>query len=645
MSALNKQLYEFGPFFVDGVKRLLLREGKQVPLKSKTMDTLLVLIQHRDSLLEKDELMRQVWPDTIVEEANLAQNICMLRRVLGDNPTEHRYIVTVPGRGYRFVAAVKDLGAEPEPPPVVPEAPVSAAIEASAAAPSTDLKKQVSSSFGRLRSGRATVALYSTLIAIVAAASYLLGHSTSGPAKSRTGARSIAVLPFKSLGSENPDEYMGLAMADALITKLSSIREIPVRPTSSVLKFADINRDPLAACRELGVDSLLDGKIQRSDDRIRVTVQLVRVSDGIPLWAESFDEKFTNIFAVQDSISQQVTQQLAPRLTGEEKKQLTKRYTDNTEAYQFYVKGRYHWYKRTAEGLNKSIDYFKQSIEQDPAYALAYSGLADCYDLLSYFGGLQPKDSFPKAREAATRALELDETLAEAHVSLGLVKADYEWDWKGAEQEYKRAIELNPKYATAHQWYGEFLAAMGRQDEALAEIKMAQQLDPLSLITNAAAGYICYYGKRYDEAVDQLKRTLELDPNFEPANWFLGWAYEQKHMYREAIQEYQKAKGASSSNAKMMADLAHAYAVSGRRSEAQKILSDLKDLSRNHYVPPYSIARVYSGLGDKDQTFQWLQKAYQDRPWELVFLKHEPVFKDLHSDPRFGELVSQIGLP
>jgi len=343
---------------------------------------------------------------------------------------------------------------------------------------------------------------------------------------------------------------------------------------------------------------------------------------------------------VQDSISERVAAALALKLTGEEQKRLTKRYTDNTVAYQLYLKGRYNWNKTTEEGLKKAIDFFNQAIEKDPSYALAYAGLADAYTSLDWYGVLSTKEANPRAKAAAIKALEIDETLAEAHASLAAVR-QYEWDWAGAEREYQRAIGLNPNYAVAHQWYGVYLAYMGRMDEGIAEMTRAQELDPLSLAINAQLGFLFYLARRYDQAIEQCQRTLEMEPGYEEARIYLAWIYVQKGMYEEAIAQYQKLKGDIPD---VLAMLGAAYAVSGQRGKARDVLAELKEISQRRYVPPVFVAAIYTGLGDKDQAFAWLEKAYEDRDESFVGLKVLPLFDPLRSDQRFADLLRRMGL-
>jgi DNA-binding winged helix-turn-helix (wHTH) protein/TolB-like protein/Flp pilus assembly protein TadD len=670
MSKKVAQFYDFGPYRVDALKRLLLREGEPVPLTSKVFDTLFMLVSRSGEVLEKNELMTSLWPDRFVEENNLTQNISVLRKALGENRSEHRYIVTIPGRGYSFVAPVREVCARTDDETVsslTDGAGILALEHTLEPANGEDERyafkrngeqeaRQALQSNGRTSLAASTtaqprarasdrrglLALSVLLVGTVAVLSYLwvvnrANRTTTPPA----APGSIAVLPFKLLGNEASDEYLGSGMADALITKLSNIRQISVRPTSAVIKYAARpDTDPLAAGRELGVDSVLEGTIQRSGDRVRVTVQLTSVRESKPLWAHSFDERFTDIFTVQDSISAQVAEALTLKLTGEEQRLLAKRYTDNVEAYQSYLRGRYFLSKRSEEGSRRAIAYFTEAIEKEPDYALAYAGLADAYSVLGFyeFGTLAPEENYQRAKTAAMRALELDETLAEAHTSLALAKVDVEHDAAGAEREYRRAIELNPNYATAHHWYSDFLAAMDRQDEAMAEIKRAIELDPLSLVINVTLGERLFYTRRYDEALVQLHKTLELDESFGLTHYLLGLTLEQKGMYEEAIASFNRARELSGDSPFIMAALGHTFAVSGKRGEAQRLLVELKELSRRRKVSPYDIATIYTGLGERAQAFEWLQKLYKTQTRHM--LRSDPRMDSLRPDPRYQELLS-----
>jgi TolB-like protein/Flp pilus assembly protein TadD len=457
--------------------------------------------------------------------------------------------------------------------------------------------------------------------------------------------RSLAVLPFKPLVSDSRDEMLELGIADTLITKLSGIEQIITRPMSAVRKYSALDQDPIAAGREQQVDAVIESSIQRTGERIRVTVRLVRVEDGSLLWTEKLDEKFTDIFAVQDSISEKVAGSLALKLTGEEKKVLTKRYTQNTDAYRFYLKGRYHWNKRTHGGLEKAIEHFQQAIEIDPNYAVAYSGLADCYNLQTIYSGIPPREAYPRGKAAAIKALEMDQTLAEAHSSLACFKLSFEYDWVATHAEYKRAIELDPNFTPARAVYAKFLSTMGRQDEAFTEIKRAHERDPASLLVNWVLGELLHYARQHDQAIEQLVRTLNMDPNILPVQVFLGRAYEQKEMYREAIEEFQRAVALSGDDLRVIANLGHAYAVSGKRKKAQRVLAELQGQLKRCYISPFQIAIIYVGLGEKDQAFEWLEKAYDDRSVWMVFLKVDPRLDSLRSDHRFADLLLRMRLP
>jgi TolB-like protein/class 3 adenylate cyclase len=454
----------------------------------------------------------------------------------------------------------------------------------------------------------------------------------------------IAVLPFKPLVPENRDQVLELGMADSLIAKLSNIREIVVRSLNSVRKYGGLDQDPLAAGRELEVDSVLEGNVQKSSDRIRVSARLINVADGSSLWANTFDEKFTDVFAVQDAISQKVADALALRLSGEENKRLTRRYTENVEAYQLYLTGRYHWNKLTPPEITKSIEFFKKAIELDPTYALAYFGLADAYRSLAPTSEVPSKDTLPQAQAAATKALELDETLAEPHATLAFIHTWYDWDWSGAEREAKRAIELNPNWSFGHIAYAQMLSVTGRSQEAIAEGARAVELDPLSLIINALNGYHLHLARRDDEAIARLKKTVELDSNFWIAHQFLGMAYIEKKMYPEAISEFSQAVKLSGGNSEPLALNGYASVLSGDTAKGRAVLQELKSLESQRYVPPSNLALLSYVLGEKDEAFSWLEKAYRDRDIRLCRLKVDSKWDSMRSEPRFVEILNRLGL-
>lgn len=637
MSRPARHFYEFGPFRVDVANRLLLREGQPVPLTIKAFDTLLALVENSGQVLEKDELMKRVWPDAIVEENNLTQNVSALRKIIGEDTSGRRYIETLPRRGYRFVGSVEEVFDDGPEIILQRQSRSRIVIEQQSEIGDQDAGRARAMPLASAHLSRARAIAAACGVVAVAAGLYLWLFSAP---KHRT----IAVLPFKPLVADAKDQYLEMGMADALITKLSNIRQIIVRPTSSVLKYADSTEDPVAAGRALGVESVLDGSIQRAGDQVRITVRLVRVSDGASLWADTFDESFTNIFSVQDSISQRMADVLAPKLTGEEKKLLAKRYTENTDAYQAYLKGRFYWSKWNGAALLKSIDYFQQAIEKDPNYALAYSGLADAYNLLGYLSVWAPKEAFPKSEEAARKALAMDDALSEAHLSLAKVKLFYDWNWPGFESEMKRSLELDPNYADAHGMYGTYLIAMGKFDEAIRERKRSQELDPISAFQTVSLAWPYFYAHRYDEAIEWYKKAIELDPNFGLAHNELGTAYSKKGMYAEAVEELLIGRSIAGANPEIIAALKQAYAASGINGYWRKELELANERLKDRRVGPHRMARIYTELGDKDHAFEWLEKAYEERDSLLIFLNTVPIFDSLHSDPRFASLTRRIGL-
>lgn len=636
-----KQFYEFGPFRLDASDRLLLRDGKLVPLKPKVIDTLLLLVENSGRVVAKDELLGALWPDSFVEESNLTQNIYALRKALGAG--QPPFIETIPRRGYRFAAAVKKLtdaaaSSSTDGPAGGAAVPTENTWEGSEQDPSTDGPAPAGRDGYRRLNSRL---LYVSALLLLSAAAlvYVWRSGEAGRPAAGAGVKSIAVLPFKSLRAEAGEDFAGPGMADALITKLSNIKNLNVLPTSAVLKFGGPDCDPLAAGRTLGVDSVLDGRVQRDGGRIRVTVQLLRTADGAPLWAGQFDENFTDVFAVQDSISDQVTRVLAPRLSGEERERLQKHYTENADAYQAYLKGRYFWNKRTAEGFKKGIEYFRQAIAQDPDYALAHAGLADCYARLNERGLPPAEDTAPRAKAAVMKALALDDSLAEAHATLGFIKFRFEWDFPGAAQEYQRAIRLNPNYAVAHQWYAFYLLATDRQPEALGQLERARQLDPVSLNASSALGSYYYFTRQYDRAVELLQKAIEMEPGFAEAHWTLGLAYEQKGLGKQAADQFRKAQDLSGGGDGPGAALGHLYAVTGKAGEARRLIDELRETSKRRYVPPYEVAVIYAGLGEQELALAWLEKAYDERSLRPVWLKFDPRLDGLRADSRFADLL------
>jgi len=634
MNQAGNHNYAFGAFQIDALKRLLLRDGEVVPLTPKCFDLLLALVETPTEVIGKDELMKRIWPDSFVEEGNLTYNISMLRKALGEKAGEHQYIVTIPGRGYRFSASVTKVQDEliaesADPVGDVALKPETLTAKEKAAVPVFWVRQRA-------------VLIFAFALLVAVAAIYFFSVRRSDQQRSGIAIKSLAVLPFKTLGAGESDEYIGLGLADTLITRLSNLRKVLVRPTSSVLKY--IGRDPgfARAGQELDVEAILEGSVRRSEDKIRVTVQLINVRDSSPIWAGTFDAKMTGIFNVEDSIAERVAEALALPLTGVQKELLAKRYTENYEAYQLYTQGVFFWNQRTRQGIQKAIAYFNQALAIDPNYALAYAGLADCYVLNSAEEG--QRDVLPKAREAATRALEIDNNLSEAHSTLGAVKQRLELDWPGSESELRVALELNPNNALAHFRRGMNLATIGRFDEAVAEIQKSLEIDPFSIPTRKAVPHILYWSRRNDEAIAEYQKVIEMAPDFPMAQRELGLVYEQKGMYPEALEQLKKSLALPGNYFKTMntADLAHLYAVWGKSSEARKVLEELIHNSEQRYASAYGIAVIYAGLGEKDKALEWLNKAYEDRSFWMVWIKNDSRLDGLRSDSRFTDLLRRM---
>lgn len=644
------ETYEFGVFRLDVRERRLLKSGRAVPLTPKVFETLLALVENSGRTVEKDELMQRLWPNTFVEESSLAQNVFQLRKALGGAGAGAEAIIeTVPKRGYRFAAEVhRSGGCEAElrldrrtqTTLVIEEEVDLAPTEGAARGPLVGAAALRPAGLARRR-WLPLAALLTAAALAVTGYLYWRQHARGGTAAANE-IRRIAVLPFKPIGPSGEDEHFRVGMADALITRLGSWGGVSVRPTSAILRYTDPRQDAVEAGRQLQVDAVLEGAIQRSGDRLRVSAQLVRVRDGVPVWADRFDATYTDIFAVQDSIAEQAAMALALRLSSEERSVLTKRHTVSPGAYHEYVKGRYFWNKRTEEGLRKGIEHFRRAIEIDPAYALAYTGLADSYNLLTFYGGVRPGETFPKAKAAAMRALELDDTLAEAHASLGYAQMMYEWDWRGAERSLRRAVELNPNSATARHWYSEYLWAMGRYSEGIAQAQQAIEIDPLSAILYTNLGRAHFIAGDHDKAVEQFQKAIALEPEFAIARMHLGRTYLEKGLNEEAVAELKKAEPLAGGRVATVV-LGYVYSKTGRRDETRKLLNQLKS-NGGSYVPPYTLAMLHADLGEKDAAFRWLERAYEERAEMLVYLKVEPRFDSLRPDPRFASLLERVGL-
>jgi eukaryotic-like serine/threonine-protein kinase len=457
---------------------------------------------------------------------------------------------------------------------------------------------------------------------------------------------SVAVLPFVNASGDPNSEYLSDGITESLINSLSQLPHLQVKSRDSAFMYKGKDADARTVGRDLGVRAVFKGRVMQRGDELAISAELIDTQTDNHIWGQQYSRKASDIFALQGDLAKEMTAALRMRLTGEDEKRMTKTYTANPEAYQDYLKGRYWWNKTTEEGANKSIEYFQQAIAKDHAFALAYSGLSDSYSLIGGLGVVPPKEIYPRAKEAALKALEIDDTLSEAHTSLGYVMTMYDWDWSGAEREFQRAIELNPNYAVAHYRYGIALMRTGSVEGAITEERRALELDPLSLSINRMLGVTFFSARKYDQAIEQQRKTLDLDPNFRLAVNDLGLAYLAKSMSKQAIAEFQKALMTSPDNVAALSDLGYAYAVTSRRAEAQTVLDQLNELSKRKYVPARYRARIYASLGDKDKAFDWLEKGYEDRSVGsgLSGLKMDASFDPLRSDPRFADLLRRMNL-
>lgn len=635
--------YEFGPFRLDAAERLLTRAGEAVPLTPKVFDTLLMLVENKGRVVRKDELMNLLWPDSFVEESSLTQNISLLRKALTDEVSGRQYIETVPKFGYRFLPEVRPVCVEDNElaTPPTPPAGVCAGVAEEAARHAAALARLPQPRWAGRWIARPSLLAACALLAAVAAGAYLWMARGREGAGSFNGVKSVAVLPFKTLGGEGESELLGLGMADALILKLSALEHTRVLPTSSVYKYMGREGDAPGAGRELGVDAVLEGTVQRAGGRVRVTARLIRLGDGRTLWAGTFDRPYDDIFALQDSISEQLTASLAPQLAGVAGRGLTaRRLTQSTEAYESYLLGLNFWNRRTVDGLTKAIHYLREAVERDPDFALAHAILADCYYLnaIRKYNILPAEESLTKARAAARRALEIDDAVAEAHTVMAELKS-FEMDDEGAEREFKRALALNPNYATAYVRFGHFKFAQGRLADALREMRRAHVLDPQSPTTNGALSYMLLMSRENGEALKYARRAYELEPDAFEHRTTLGEAYIANGMFDEGIRMFRMQAEQSASLSRQF--LIYAYLAAGRRAEGRAMLEDFLRSPAVERAPRYNLAIFYAQLGEKDTAFKWMGKVHPN-PYNLSMLKFDPQLDSLRDDPRFESTLHRL---
>ena len=629
----------FGVFELDLRAGQLRKHGLRVRLQEQPFQILAKLAENPGEVITREQLQKELWPaDTFVDfDHGLNKAISKIREALGDSAESPRFVETVARRGYRFLAEVKVAGA----------APVRSSELATQAHPVAEARDRKDPA-GKLAMPKRRVSSLAWKISVFVLL-VLMASLTTWKLHSWTPSypviRSLAVLPMESLSSDASQDYFADGMTDELISDLGQISALRVISRTSVMAYKHARKPLPQIARELNVDAVVEGTVLRSGDQVRITAQLIEASSDRHLWSQSYEGELRDTLALQNQVARAIADQIRINLNPLEQAALKNVKVVNPEAYVSYLKGRYFWNKRTADGLKVALAYFNQAVEEDPNYPQAYSGLADTYALLGdwQYAVMTPKEAFPKAKAAAIKALELDNTLGEAHNSLAFCLDAFDWDLDSAGKEFRRAIELNPGYATAHHWYAWHLSLLGRYDEAIVEMRKAENLDPLSLIINADLAELLVIAHFYDESIRQSRKTIEMDPNFALAHNQLAQAYLQKHMNDEAVAELQKAVQLSGGSPTCIASLARAYAASGKRGEAVKLLSELKKRSNPSHSDASEIAVIYASLGDTDQAMNWLEKAFEERFNPSVLLR--PGFDPLRSDPRFKDLVRRVGLP
>ena len=629
----------FGPFEADLRAGELRKHGVKLKLVGQPFEVLAMLLESPGQLVTREELRTRLWPtDTFVDfDHGLNAAVNKLRDALSESAEKPTYVETLPRRGYRFISAVDlpdSLGLKLP----VPEMP------ASLESPVVVAETQIPSRYGRRR-------VFVTALVLVVILAVVFGFDPGGVRHRLVGQpsvpriQSIAVLPLENLSKDPEQEYFADGMTDELITNLAQISALRVISRTSAMQYKGTKKSLSEIARELRVDAVVEGTVMHSGDRVRITAQLIEASTDHHLWAASYDRDLQNVLSMQEEVTRAIVSEVRVKLTAQEQARLASMHPINPEAFQLWLKGRYYWYKLNPEGLQKAIEYFQQALEKDPTYAPAYAGLADSYNLLAFFNVFPPREVMPKAKAAAVKALELDDNLAEAHVSLGWAGFTYDLDWPAAGKHFERAIVLNPAYPLAHSYYSLYLGALGRPEEGLTEAKRALDLDPVSPAINHYVVVQLYLARRFDEAIEQCRKTLELDPSFTPVHGTLAEVYSAKGMYREALAEYEEYSALSGGSPRSTAFVGYAHARLGQRSQAFRVLEQLRAASKQKYVPALSFAIVYVGLGEKEQAFLWLEKAYDERTNSLAYLKVQATWDPLRSDPRFADLVRRIGLP
>ena len=653
-STLPVNSVRFGVFEFDPRSGELRKHGIRIKLQEQPCQILAFLLERRGEMVTREELQRHLWPsDTFVDfDHSLNTAVMRLREALNDSSESPRFIETLPRRGYRFIAPLEERSAPVAETTSVQSGEVTASQAAlpqesqTLPAHSKVLPGTSARNVGRGR--RPALALATVLVLALAGGlgfRYLPRPSvvTAHPKQ----ITSIVVLPLENLSADKDQAYFADGMTDELIANLAKIRSLRVISRTSAMGYKGTHKTLSEIARDLNVDAVVEGTVLRSGDRVRITAELVQVATDRHLWADTYESPFGDVLTLQSRVASAIVNEIRINLTPEEQQRLASARPISPESYEDYLKGRFYWNKRSEEGLTKAIEYFQLATQKDPHSALAFAGLADCYSIIgsAIVGSVSSQAVAPKARAAALKALDLDNSLAEAQTSLATVQFNYDWNWAAASSGFQRAIELNPSYATAYQRYSLYLMAMGRTGESLAQMNRARELDPLSISVNFSLGWRLYMAHQYDQAIGQLRNTLEMDPNFALPRMVLGQAYEQKGLYQQAIAELQKAAAFSHDSPPMLGSLGHAFGVTGNKAEADKILGQLLEQSKKQYVSPFYISIVYSGLHENEKAMDWLEKAYEDRSNAIIFVKVDPDFDGLRSNPRFQALLRRLALP
>ena len=626
-------LIKFGEDFdLDFTAHTLRRSGRVLKLERIPAEVLAILVEHRGQIVSREHIAEKIWGKDVFLDTDNSINgaIRKIRQVLKDDPEQPRFIQTVTGKGYRFIAPVRDSDvarpvAVPSPRAPVTEAPTHKPI--------------------RWR--------WPILLAIVAVLAvlgiYLQWSRSRARASPPTGRLMLAVLPFENLTGDARQDYFSDGLTEEMISQLGDLdpEHVGVIARTSIMRYKH-SQEPLDQIgRALGVHYILEGSVRRDSDRVRIAAQLIQTRDQTHLWTREYDRELSDVFALQGEIAREIADQI--QLTLGHIHEPATPVAQNPasakvfEAYDLYLKGRYFWNERTQEGLQQAVEYFQQAIDKDPAYARAYAGLAESYALMGGYTGLPPKEFMVKARAAAGHALELDEQLPEAHTALAVIAQNYDWDWQTAEKQYRRAIQLDPNYATGHHWYAECLALQGRFDEAFSEIGIARKLDPLSLIITSDYGAILYFSRQYDRAIEQFRSVLEIEPNF-PRAHMLVWVYAQKGLFTEALADTEMQRGLLDDNPWRWAMIAYISARSGDQAKAKAALEQLRRVKQHRAVDSLCFTVAYIGFGEHDEALLWLEKAYQEHSNGLTALKVDPTYDPLRGVPRFQEFVRRVGL-